>query len=441
MGRISLLLALVAALVVLVTLLLGGKVSLIFSGTLVLLGSLIWFVFAPSNIYFTFVPEGTAKIITVGDAFIAAVMQWQGRTFARYLSGEDRWTVVPEGEYETGRRFVLERDDQGRPTRTEPEVARAYEPWHLGGLRWIGLWPFQKVHIIHLRWHDIQRNAQGESPVFHDERMDYVLLRQDVYWTILPRAESGGEERIPLDVEFLTTMRVVNPYRATFVAPIGWIENVLLRLAPVYRGFVATHTLDQLLALRGKGVEIWEELGAAAEFTLLQQTIRDEWGIEIMPNGVQIKDISLPAEHQEAATKKWLAQREAERRAAETVGAVILMMAEATGKKFEEVQAEIQADPERQKAFLEMAKDLVTRQMAIDGRSFVDIRTTGGGLDQTLLKLAAAWQRMPGGSQERQERQPESRTRVPDESQRGDHLRQIRARVAAREEEEEGEGT
>ncbi len=271
-------------------------IFLILAIIIFLLVPFVWNFLAPSNRFFTFVQEGTAKIIVKADRPDKILIQWRGHTL------DSEWNVVSDGTEVGGRAYR--------------------EPWHpFGGLRVYGLWPLWDVYVYRLRWHDVHMTGgaeRAERSVFHDENLDYVLLRPDVYWYELIRAETGGPaeqepERIPLNVEFLVTMQVVNPYRAIFVAPIDWVENLMTRLAPVYRGFVASRTLDQLLRIRGSGTEIWDALSNSEDFRLLHETFEHEWGIQIVKNGIQIKDIGVPDAYQQQATLKWQAEREKER--------------------------------------------------------------------------------------------------------------------------------
>ena len=125
-----------------------------------------------------------------------------------------------------------------------------------------------------------------------------------------------------------------------------------------------------------------------------------------------IKEIKLPRELVAALPAPDKARLDAEAagfvaqtRAKETVGTVIQMMAESRGKTPEEIRASIEADADVQREFLDLSKDLIQRRMAIDGKSFVDIRVSGAeGIEKTLLDFVAAWQRMPGGGKEKEEK-------------------------------------
>jgi len=91
----------------------------------------------------------------------------------------------------------------------------------------------------------------------------------------------------------------------------------------------------------------------------------------------------------------------AKAQAVETVGSVIEMMAQSRKKTPDEIRELIEHRPKYQREFLDLAKDLIARRMAIEGKSFVDIRVQGsGGFEQTLLNLFASWQRMPKGGKE-----------------------------------------
>lgn len=109
---------------------------------------------------------------------------------------------------------------------------------------------------------------------------------------------------------------------------------------------------------------------------------------------------------------------EAEQIAIETVGSVIRMMAQSRGKEIDEIQAQIDADPDLQKEFLEKAHDLVIRRMGIDGKSYTDIRVQGAeGIERTILNALAVWKGMsPMGGKEKE--QPERKKRTSAETKK-----------------------
>ncbi|MCX6764925.1 MAG: hypothetical protein NT148_00045 [Candidatus Nealsonbacteria bacterium] len=159
---------------------------------LVLFVPAIYFGFAPKNIFFTLNEEGTAKIVLKGGEFSHAIMRWEGHEF----------------------------NEQGHEPNEQWNVVQAPAEDHLfGGLRFYGLWPFYTIYSKNFRWQDIQLVQGKEELKFHEENLDFVLVKPAIYGTDLKEAKTVHPERIPLDVEFLISMRVVNPYKVFFNAP------------------------------------------------------------------------------------------------------------------------------------------------------------------------------------------------------------------------------
>lgn len=266
--------------------------------------TLVWSFLAPSNRFFTFVKEGTAKIIVRGDKFEKALIQWEGYTFDYEKSGVKKWKVVEEEE-----------------------------PRHLfGGLRWYGFWPLLDVGFYHLRWWDLQLTEEGREKIqFHEEDLDYVLLKSDVYWAKIENAET--KDRIPIDAEFLVTMRVINPYKVIYVAPINWTENAMTRLSALFRSYVAGKKLDELLKAKEDSQAICKEL---KKKDLIRRILEEEWGIQIEKGGIQLRDVALSPEYQKAAAAQEAEGMKAEgvKRWMETVGdkALEIRMLEALEK-------------------------------------------------------------------------------------------------------------
>jgi hypothetical protein len=334
---------------------------------------------------FTKVEEGTAKAIVRLGGFKKIVMVWSGYEL------DEGWNVKPVSEI--GKKLHLP-----------------------GGLRFVGFWPFDKVYTYKFRWRGIEILEAKEKVEFREKTIDYILLKPDVYWTKIEAAETVPPERIPLDVEFLVTARVLNPYKALFKAPPNWLENILSRLNALFRDWVGTKKLDDILAIRKESQKLWQELGNT---DLIQKVFKEEWGILIEENGIQIRDVTLPREYAEAAAREKQMDLEARGVAAETVGSVIAMMAKARNKKPEEIQQEIDRDKNMKKEFLNLAKDLIVRKMGIDGRAYVDIRVQGAeGIERMLLNALAAWQRIPRGRGKEREGTSEEELLSPEEKRR-----------------------
>lgn len=125
-----------------------------------------------------------------------------------------------------------------------------------------------------------------------------------------------------------------------------------------------------------------------------------------------IEEVKLPRELEQALSEPDKARLDAQAaefvaqtRATETIGTVIAMMAKSRGQSSAVIQDLIETDPNYQREFLDLSEDLIKRRMAIDGKSFVDIRVEGAeGIEKTLLDLLAAWKRMPDGGKEPEEK-------------------------------------
>lgn len=310
---------------------------------------LVYFQLAPTNLYWTIIQEGTSKIVKRGGKAVKGLIQYKGKVL-----NED-WDVV-DGQEEK----------------------------HLfGGLRFYGWWPREEIHIYKLRWTSIQENGKT---VQHEEELDSILLKEKIYAMKIEGAED--KDGIPLDIDLLITLKVVNPYKAAFVGE-DYLELVLNRTRPLFREYVRGFTFMELSAQKQRaGGELWKKLLVEK----LIEEFKQDYGIQIKDGGIEMKNITPPKEYQKAQTQKRLAETEAERVAGETIGAVINMMAVSRGITVKKMQEKINNSTTLQKEFREYCKDTLHKKIAIDGGSYVKIDVSGaGGVEKPLLDLEAAW--------------------------------------------------
>jgi hypothetical protein len=328
-----------------------------------------------SYLVFTRVDESTAKAFVRKGEVTKIAMVWKGHRL-------DRGNVVEE-------------DD---------------EEWHpLGGLRFVGFRGLDEVYRYRMRWRDLQLIDGGERSEFHDKILDYILVRPDVYFTDIEKAETKPPERIPLDIQFLITIRVINPFKALFDAPPNWNENVMMRLNALFRDWVGIKTMDEILELREEPEKMWEEF----ENDPLLSLFNDEWGIKI--EAIQIRDVGLAPGYEEPAAMEKLMELKAKGVAAETIGTVVEMLARARGKEVDEINKEIDEDEELKKEFMKISHDLIIRKLGIEGGAYADIRVQGAeGIERTILNALALWQRMPKGKRKIETKQNE-RTNITEE--------------------------
>lgn len=322
---------------------------------------LVYFRLAPQNLYWTFVQEGTSKIVKRGGGAVRGLIQYKDKIL------DKDWNVV-DGKEE-----------------------------HLfGGLRFYGWWPKEEIHTYKLRWTSVQESGK---PVPHEEELSSILLKEKIYAMRIEGAED--KDGIPLDIDLFITLKVVNPYNAAFIGE-DYLELVLNRISPLFREYVRNYGFMELSKQEQRaGGELWKKLTKEK----LIDEFRDDYGVRIKDGGIEMKNITPPPEYQKAATKKYLAEKEAERIAGETVGAVINMMAVSRGITAEKMQEQINDSTMLQKEFRQYCQDLVHRKMAIDGNNYLDIRVSGaGGTEKTLMDLVAAWIRMPRGKPQKEEK-------------------------------------
>ena len=237
---------------------------------------IIWFYLAPRNYWFTFVEEGRAKIVVRGDKFEKALIQWTGHTFDYQKKvEEDKWNVI-EGK----------------------------EKWHpFGGLRYYGFWPIKALYSYRFQWTGVTED--GIVQHHPKEWLDYVLLKDDVYYFEVKQAEDRN--LLPLDFGIVITLRVINPYKALFKIQ-NWLETVINRTQPAIRDIVGEREFKEMIA---QEKELSDAIKDDIEKRGLFKEFREDYGIEIKKT--QIRTVSPPDDYLQAALKKSVAERERER--------------------------------------------------------------------------------------------------------------------------------
>jgi regulator of protease activity HflC (stomatin/prohibitin superfamily) len=242
---------------------------------------LIYFWWAPNNLFFTFVPEGRAKIVVRGDAFREALIQWEGHDLARRSSDDiDVWDVI-------------ERPDQPRRF------------W--GGLRFYGFWPIVDIFVYSFSWTGVAQDGQVQSHT--KELLDYILVKVDVYWAQVRKAED--KQMLPLDVELVLTIRVINPYKALFRVQ-NWLETVINRIEPAVRDAITEDTYERWIS---EEKDLADRLISDKETQELLKELRSSFGIEV--SAIEVRSINPTTaeldESRKATLKRYFAEKERDR--------------------------------------------------------------------------------------------------------------------------------
>jgi len=239
---------------------------------IILLSSPIWlfltvyFALAPKNKFFTFVKEGKAKLIFKGGQLVKTLIQYKG--------------------------YVIDQ--------TTGDLIEGEEKHLFGGLRWYGWWPLYDVVIYDFQW--INVDHEGNIVVHEKETLDYVLLKDDVYWAKVEKAEDLN--LLPLDVEVTLTIRIVNPSKAIFRVQ-NWLETVINRIKPAVRDSVTSQRFEDLIKDKDAvGKRISDKIiekGLLLEF-------EESYGVRV--KAIEVKDINPPQQYREATLKEFLAEQE-----------------------------------------------------------------------------------------------------------------------------------
>jgi hypothetical protein len=270
---------------------------------------------AKKNIFFTFVEEGTAKVIMKFNAFYGVIMQYQNCTCRK----EDDWEVEVPRE---------------RPRK---------RLW--GGLYCVGIPGIYSLFSYKFRWATIKTQKKPDEQVDRrEETLLHIFVKDYLYLAEIYGAETKG--LVSLDISFIVTARVVNPYKALFRVH-DWANVIVARIEAYFRQYVATVEYQDIIAKKQEiGGQIMKALGETGmledlakkpteqelsrfsqrnipreERETLEEKIKRWKGIFWHDYGVKVKNIEMreitPSGEnkkaiQEAATRQWVAERDKE---------------------------------------------------------------------------------------------------------------------------------
>ena len=242
-------------------------------------------ILANFDICFTFVEEGTAKAVVRGKEFHKFLLQSKEMKFR-----EGSWDIVP-----------LRPDEQ-------PEKRYWFERW--SGARWVGLWPFFSIYNYKFKWTVAkQEEKDGKivtTPDMRERTIDSIYIRDVVYYGKIESAETT--DNTPVDVEYLLTVRVTNPYKALFRVH-RWLEAVIDLTSQRGRQYIGTRSYKQLVAKEGKK----QSTGFAGGIRGLREHLCENFGVEFVYADIASVEFSgtTKKEYVEASTAEYLADSKA----------------------------------------------------------------------------------------------------------------------------------
>lgn len=356
---------------------------------LFLLPIVIFFVFAR----FTKVEEATAKAVMSFGKFRKFLLTWKGHWI------DKNYNIWEEGE-------------KGAPSKKKKEIK--IKGRIFGGLFFYGFWPFHRIYSYPLRWTDIRMVEEAgekiEKPQFHDEpARNFVMLKPAVYWTKLFKAETKPPERFAVDAEVTITMRVFNPYLFLFKAPPTPLEDIMIRISSLLRSRVGNLTSDELIILDSRKLwDGWSEKGIPPlkEEKFITETL-PQWGVKVVERGVEIKKIDFSPEVQKALALKKERELEAFGRAEELTGSIVKAVALVSGLDEEKVREEFRRNPEEFFRQYRSIVENVMKKIAMEEQLYFLLESKGEGEIDSLLKLIAAWKRLPVKKEEKAKKEEE----------------------------------
>jgi len=230
---------------------------------------------ALNDIFFTFVKEGTAKAVVVNGQFREMLMSLEGHRFqgagSDWKSADD-WSVVEDSSCRPGR---------------------------FGGLRWVGIYPFARVHLYKFSWASVTRGDNGADKIsaHNDETLENIYLKRDVYAFPLKGVELVGG--IPVDLVILLDLHVVNPFKALFRVE-RWLEATQNITGAEIRTEIGTISYEDLVADREGANERVRGILRGVQHSNSTEILND-FGIKILkihihsfdPSNEAIREITL----------------------------------------------------------------------------------------------------------------------------------------------------
>lgn len=263
------------------SIILGALGGLIFAGAI---SAYFWpWLLANYDLFFTFVEEGQAKIVVKGESYSKTIISLIGHDI------DERGNII--------------------------EAPQQEEEWWTKqfGVYWIGVPPFSKIFNYPLRWTSYKPRGENgaKAPVVKEEILSSIYIKDKVYYGRVEDVETN--EGVPLNIEILATLKVVNPYKATFLIN-NWVEAIIDRIAQQVRVYVGTKAYMDLVS----GETSVQTMGLSGFLKdALAIIAEDNYGVEFV--SCDILTLNPPPEYRNTTTRLYTAQREADAKVAESV--------------------------------------------------------------------------------------------------------------------------
>ena len=254
----------------------------------------------------------------------------------------------------------------------EPEIwviqrfGRFWETTDKAGLRFIP-WIFREIRAIIDGWEQVIELFKEKA---------FIDFRE-------------GGTAAPLEVA--AGVKVVDARKAIYEVA-NWRISAQKLLESAVRNYLNTLTTDEALSISGANLVDIINARTAERST---KTVEDDlarWGLKLLT--LTIKDFEMGPETasarrgvMERKKEKEAAAHIAERRAEETMGTLIQMLANARGKEPEEIRREIERDAKLYREIQEFAKNMTTEQLEIAAKAFQRVKVEAPDALSGLIAL------------------------------------------------------
>lgn len=304
---------------------------------------------------FTFVKEGTAKIVMLFGSFHKVLLAKKG-----YIINADGDIVL------------------GSASKKLP-----------GGLRFVGIRWIHTIYKRELNW--VKSLPDGTFESRSDPNVDFILAKVDYpYGLKIEKAES--KDLLRLDAKITLTASIINPYKAQFAVN-EWFTALISRIAPSVREYISNYTYEEIINDPNVQLDrdIFEKLSAPGTdgSDSIIDTLKTVYGIEV--HALETVNIDPDESYRKATLAKWQAARDAEKRLGSTTGALMAMIANQTGAELDEIRTEFKANPDvtlkKYEGLIRMNKDFIEQQIASDAGSLRRYYFQGGTGGMDLIAL------------------------------------------------------
>lgn len=246
----------------------------------------VYVYFAPRDLFWGGAREGTARTVVTGPkgkaTFVKAIMSFKGYKF------DKDWNIISDETFCKGKKSIFE--------------------WiGLGGIYWIGIPNVRSIDEYYFSWSSLLPNGKLDP---HEEKLDYVPLKEDTYGTLLPKAETG-ESMVPINVILLITAQIINPRKSRYEVD-HWLQNVInIAKVPVLAHIATMENPRELLGNEELTKLFFNKLKESGDI----EYFRNKYGVSV--SRVEVGEIEFDKNVEEAAMEKWRAEQKGEAKVVE----------------------------------------------------------------------------------------------------------------------------